>query len=112
MTLAERAATRILTTQAHAGALDHERSKRDSFSKRPIDRRTAVAHLRAARQLAHHLRIHMKSFRHYRDLVTDTLDRLGRDTRRHHFRTIKLLDARVRLPGLFRHLALRIRERV
>ncbi len=38
VTLAERAASGILSAQTHARAFEHERAKRDCFRKRPIER--------------------------------------------------------------------------
>ena len=108
MTLAKCSASRILPTQPHASAFENERSKRDCFSKCPVDRRAAVAHLPTPGELAHHLRVHVKSFRHHSDLVSDTPDRFRRDPGCNDFRTIKLFHVLLRLLRLVSDLSLGI----
>ena len=88
VTLAERAASGVLSTQTHACPRARA-NRKQCFGKRPIERRTAVAHLRAPGQLAHHLRIDVEPFRYDGDLVRDASDRLRRNSGRNHFRAVE-----------------------
>src|SRR6266404_2606620 len=75
--LTESAAPRILPAQAYARPIERQRAERHRFRERPIERHSAFAHLRAARELAHHFRIQIEAFRHDGNLLGDSLINLG-----------------------------------
>ena len=79
MSLAEGAASRILSTQAHARAFERERTEGNRFGKRPIHGLITLAHLCAARQLADHFWIQVETFRYQRNPSRDGLDHVRFD---------------------------------
>ena len=89
MALAECSASGILSTQTHARALNYNRTKRNRFGERPINRQLTRTHFGAPRELAHHLRIDMEVLRHNRDFVSDGFDEVGAYRSFYYFRAVE-----------------------
>src|SRR5216684_3905399 len=77
--LTESAATGILPAQTDTRAFERKRTERHRFSEGPVKRRSALAHLRTARELPHHLGIQIEALRHDGNLLRDSFDNFRRD---------------------------------
>src|SRR5712692_6622673 len=78
--LAEGAATGILPAQTDTRTFERQRAEGHRFGESPVEWRGAFAHLRAARKLAHHLRIQVEAFGHDGNLSRDASDHLNIDS--------------------------------
>ncbi len=78
--LAESPATRILSAQTYARPFERQRSEGHRLREGPVQRHSTFAHFRAARKLAHHLRIQIKAFGHDGNLSRDASDHLNIDS--------------------------------
>ena len=94
VTLAERAAAGILPAQTNARTIEHQRTKGNAFGKGPVDWQCTLAHLRTARELAHHFRVDIEAFGHDGDLVRNLPDNFFADSRLDNLRAVEFLDRR------------------
>src|SRR6266850_8074248 len=90
MPLAKRTAPGILPAKSDTRAVEHERTKRNCLGESPIHRNLAVAHLRAACELANHFRMNIKTFRHDSDVMANLAHLVRTDAGIKKIRTVFL----------------------